>query len=789
MDAEYSDAFAPLPLLNGAAATVALATMVPDDHSLNTFEQNAGDGEFSFNENDVEDLDSLSAFGYASQNEMDFDEQDDGIENIEPLDIQHDRYSYYGGVSRTSSDPHYGAERHPTCHNTTASEDLVSDLLHMYTATPSLKGSHAHYGNYRNNSCPSKTGSSVTAESTYDMHSMNGASCNRSDRSAPVGPQISGSNFYSFYRYSETPQEQSHATDQQSWEHQTARSVQNYPVNVHSAFWVGGNTNSWQGGQQPCKNLYGTSKSSSGVSQLNKNFNAMNCVSENEPSYASCPDQNIHNHLEPTMSAGGGASRVYSYYSMTGGITADIPQYAPAPSSSAPRAMSYQGADDEHTRGRQSGSFQQLKREPHTNNNFDTVSCESMPVNLPSFSAWKDNPSPPLLMANEGIPGTESRGPTAPITGGDRKFIHLKRKSAPTINNFDTVSCVSMPVNLPSFSTWKEKPLPMAQEENPSTETMGPTKLMESKSNYLNSFRNHTARRRLSLSSNYDTFDTLSCASMPAAIPSAPTSPTDTKSDEIIPFDNDTAERKYLSSSADDILDTLPFASMPAAIPSISTLMVENAMVQSQSPSAKSEKLDEESPEEETRTSPDKKNKPGRKPRSGRPKARAKKASVLEASNAEKQWHMKRTRIVLPGDPDNGTKFSHGVVGEYCSTTFQVKDRRGKRKGLDYGFPGLTCYHCNGADKVGGRYFPSTIKTMSDTKKTLISIYKHLQKCKKCPEEVRQRLQRLQLTHDDERKTQSYGSQKAFFTILWNRLHESENESKNESKNEINQEL
>jgi hypothetical protein len=238
-------------------------------------------------------------------------------------------------------------------------------------------------------------------------------------------------------------------------------------------------------------------------------------------------------------------------------------------------------------------------------------------------------------------------------------------------------------------------------------------------------------------------------------------------------------------------MPALPFASMPAAIPSANTSMVENATVQSQSPSAKSEKLDEESPEEEspeeespeeeTKTSPDKKKKPGRKQsRSGRPRARGKKVSVLEASTAEKEWHMKRTRIVSPGDHNKGTKFSHGVLAEYCSTTFQVKDRQGKRNGLEYGFPGLTCYHCNGGDKVGGRYFPSTIKTMSDTNKTLMSIYKHLQKCKKCPEEVRQRLQRLQLTHDDERKTQSYGSQKAFFTIIWKRLHESKNESNQE---------
>jgi len=712
MNAEYSDAFEPLPLLNDA-----VATMVPDEHSLNAFEGNGGGG-FSLNGNDLGDLDSLSVFDYESQDEMDFDEKrhnDDGLQNIEPIDIQHDepRYSYYGASKASSStiEPRYGAEGQPMYHHRHAAEDLVSDLPQKMSSTATLP----LQGNYRNyRSCPSETGSSVTGEPTYDMHSMNESSCNRSNRSAPLGvanPQ-GGSNFYSFYRYSEPSEMRPHAADQ-SWERQTAQSAQSYPANVHGASWVGGNNNSWQGGQQPHQNSYGTAKSSLGISLLNKNFNAMNCVSENEPSFASCPEQNILNHLEPTTSAGAGAgaSRFYSYYNMTGEMSAEpSQQYAavPAPSGSA-RATSYQGAHDEHTGGRRSGS------------------------------------------------------------------LHLKRKSLPASNNFDTVSCESMPVNLPSFSTWKDNSLSMAYEEHPGTETMG----SKIKAGELASFNNHTAeRRRLSIS--HDTFgDTRSSASMPAAIPSVHTSQMNNKSEELDSFYSHTAiERSCLSSSSQDIFDTLSSASMPASIPSVHTSICDNATVPSKSPSAKSEKLDEESPEKETGTRPYKKQKPIRKQsRSRRPSVRAKKTSLLEASLAENDWHRERTRIVKSGDTEHATRFTHGVLREYCSTTFQVKDRQGKRNGLSYGFPGLSCYHCNGGDKVGGRYFPSTIKTMSDTNKTLMSIFKHLNKCKKCPKKIQQRLQRLHLTHEDERKKQSYGSQKAFFTIVWKRLHKPDEEN------------
>ena len=130
-----------------------------------------------------------------------------------------------------------------------------------------------------------------------------------------------------------------------------------------------------------------------------------------------------------------------------------------------------------------------------------------------------------------------------------------------------------------------------------------------------------------------------------------------------------------------------------------------------------------------------------------------------------------RFQLVVEDDKGLATQFSHAVLSEYGPTVFKNSDRQGKRKGLSEGFPGISCLHCNGSLKKGGRFFPSTIKTMADTKKTLISIHNHLLKCQNCPDEVREKLVRLKGLHEIERQGQKYGSQKAFFTRIWTRLH------------------
>lgn len=126
--------------------------------------------------------------------------------------------------------------------------------------------------------------------------------------------------------------------------------------------------------------------------------------------------------------------------------------------------------------------------------------------------------------------------------------------------------------------------------------------------------------------------------------------------------------------------------------------------------------------------------------------------------------------LVHPEDKHLSTRYSFALLSQMRSCRFTEADRLGKRKGLPIGFSGLACMHCYGG-YGSGRFFPSTIKTMSDTSKTLNVLHSHMMKCRKCPDEVRERLIRLRDGHDEERARMKFGSQKAFFVNIWQRLH------------------
>jgi hypothetical protein len=127
--------------------------------------------------------------------------------------------------------------------------------------------------------------------------------------------------------------------------------------------------------------------------------------------------------------------------------------------------------------------------------------------------------------------------------------------------------------------------------------------------------------------------------------------------------------------------------------------------------------------------------------------------------------------LVLPEDKPFATAFSYALLGQMQRCFFTEADRLGKRKGLPNGFAGLACRHCFGG-YGSGRFFPSTVKTLSDTSKTLNVLHNHMQRCRKCPEDIKQNLEKLRKHHDDERAQMKFGSQKAFFSRIWNRLHE-----------------
>jgi len=146
--------------------------------------------------------------------------------------------------------------------------------------------------------------------------------------------------------------------------------------------------------------------------------------------------------------------------------------------------------------------------------------------------------------------------------------------------------------------------------------------------------------------------------------------------------------------------------------------------------------------------------------------------------------------LAIDEDKEYATEFSFAVLSSMVSCTFTpAVDMKSMRMGLPEGFPGMGCYWCHQAAKsldeeldigvVGfpkkghGRFFPSSIKTMSDSNKTLFALYRHISRCNYCPGDVKTKIMRLKEGHAKERKDKFYGSQKQFFTRIWNRLHRS----------------
>lgn len=129
--------------------------------------------------------------------------------------------------------------------------------------------------------------------------------------------------------------------------------------------------------------------------------------------------------------------------------------------------------------------------------------------------------------------------------------------------------------------------------------------------------------------------------------------------------------------------------------------------------------------------------------------------------------------VVIPSDKCRTTEFTFHVMAQVQHCAFTEADRLGRRRNLEVGFLGLACRHCFGGS-CSGRFFPSSIKTMSDGSKTLNVIYGHICSCKKCPIDIKQRLNRLRETHESEMNNLPLGSQRTFFTKIWKRLHGNE---------------
>ena len=127
--------------------------------------------------------------------------------------------------------------------------------------------------------------------------------------------------------------------------------------------------------------------------------------------------------------------------------------------------------------------------------------------------------------------------------------------------------------------------------------------------------------------------------------------------------------------------------------------------------------------------------------------------------------------LLTPQDRHLTTQFTVNVIDQLDFVNFEEGDRRSHRTHLSIGFRGICCRHCKAAPGKSGRFFPSSLKTLSDTQKTLYTFHRHLMKCRQTPDCLKQTLHKLRENHLNERKTlKSHGSQRAFFRIIWGLL-------------------
>jgi len=124
-------------------------------------------------------------------------------------------------------------------------------------------------------------------------------------------------------------------------------------------------------------------------------------------------------------------------------------------------------------------------------------------------------------------------------------------------------------------------------------------------------------------------------------------------------------------------------------------------------------------------------------------------------------------------------------------------DRIGTYKNRDLGFKGMSCKHCGGEPGFG-RYFPETVRSLSQTT-TSQTIVKHIAyKCLKCPLKIRDAVKELKILQEAKDKAAKekrrsrfderpkYGSRKVFFQRLWARLHGEEVSTDGGNKNKSN---
>ena len=122
--------------------------------------------------------------------------------------------------------------------------------------------------------------------------------------------------------------------------------------------------------------------------------------------------------------------------------------------------------------------------------------------------------------------------------------------------------------------------------------------------------------------------------------------------------------------------------------------------------------------------------------------------------------------LVMPEDRPTIAEFLFLVMEQLRPCRFTDADRN-KRRSKNVGSIGVECKHCAG--KIDGRKF--FWSSVSAAESNFVSVHSHALSCKYIPEPMKVELTRLKALRREQTSRLKTGSQKAFFTRVWARLH------------------
>ena len=133
--------------------------------------------------------------------------------------------------------------------------------------------------------------------------------------------------------------------------------------------------------------------------------------------------------------------------------------------------------------------------------------------------------------------------------------------------------------------------------------------------------------------------------------------------------------------------------------------------------------------------------------------------------------------LVTPEDKPTIAEFLYVVMQQLQPCLFTDADRN-KRRSKNIGSIGVECKHCAG--KIDGRKF--FWSSVSAAESNFVSVHSHMMTCKYISDELKADLAKMKALRREQTSRLRTGSQKAFFTRVWNRLHSKDDDAKDNDK-------